>query len=121
MTALADAQGVVPRGFNGYDPAAFRRIRHRGNRRLIRRDGCAQPKIRQITLRNWRDLAVRKRKTEVDPQLTRPIAIAEKAGLAMPLTRKLVALIQDIEEGRRPLAIETLDALKAEYDKENGQ
>ena len=38
----------------------------------------------------------------------------------MPLTRKLVALIQDIEEGRRPLAIETLDALNAEYDKENG-
>ena len=69
----------------------------------------------------WRDLAVRKRKTEVDPQLTRPIAVAEAAGIKMPLTQRLVSLIQDIEDGRRPLSLETLDALNAEYNGGTGQ
>ena len=121
LTALADAQGVVPRGFNGYDPAAFRTgsditaIDASFDEMVVhnRKSAKSHSGI-------WRDLAVRKRKTEVDPQLTRPIDIAKKAGFAMPLTRKLVALIQDIEDGRQPLAIETLDALKEEYDKGNG-
>jgi 2-dehydropantoate 2-reductase len=117
MTTLADAQGVIPRGFNGYDPEAFRAGSN---------TDATDASFDAMVVHNrksakshsgiWRDLAVRKRKTEVDPQLTRPITVGEQAGLAMPLTRKLVTLIQDIEEGRRPLSIETLDALKAEYD-----
>jgi 2-dehydropantoate 2-reductase len=118
MTALADAQGVIPRGFNGYDPAAFRSD---SDAAAIDASFDAMVTHNRKSAKShsgiWRDLAVRKRKTEVDPQLTRPIAIAEKAGLEMPLTRKLVALIQDIEAGRLPLAIETLDALKGEYEK----
>jgi len=122
MTTLADAQGVVPRGFNGYDPAAFR-----GGAVTADVDASFNAMVahnRKSAKSHsgiWRDLAVRKRKTEVDPQLTRPIAVAEEAGLEMPLTRKLVMLIQDIEEGRRPLSLETLDALRDEYDKEAGQ
>ena len=112
MTALAECQGVVPLGFNGYDPAAFQREAH---------TSAIDASFEAMVLHNqksakshsgiWRDLAVRKRKTEVDPQLTIPIEIAENIGLAMPLTQKLVELIQEIEVGGRPLAIETLDAL----------
>ena len=64
----------------------------------------------------WRDLAVRKRKTEVDPQLTLPVEIGRKMGRDLPLTRCLVELIQDIESGRRRLSLETLDALKASHE-----
>lgn len=122
MTMLADAQGVIPRGFNGYDPAVFR-----GGAETADVDASFDAMVahnRKSAKSHsgiWRDLAVRKRKTEVDPQLTSPIVVAEEAGLAMPLTRKLVTLVQDIEEGRRPLALETLDALREEYGKGSGQ
>jgi 2-dehydropantoate 2-reductase len=118
MTALADAQGVTPRGFNGYDPAAFRAG---ANQALAQASFDAMVAHNRTSAKThsgiWRDLAVRKRKTEVDPQLTRPIAVAEAHGMGMPLTRRLVALIQDIEDGRRPLAWQTLDALKAELER----
>ena len=117
LTALADAQGVAPQGFNGYAPAAFRAGAD---------PAAADASFDAMVAHNrksakthsgiWRDLAVRKRRTEVDPQLTRPIAVGAGMGHPMPLTRRLVALIQDIEEGRRPLAWETLDALRAAYD-----
>jgi 2-dehydropantoate 2-reductase len=59
----------------------------------------------------WRDLAVRKRKTAVDAQIA-PIADeAARAGLEAPRVRRLVALIHDIEDGRRRQERSTLLAL----------
>jgi 2-dehydropantoate 2-reductase len=118
MTALSEAaQDVAPKGFNGYDPAAFR---PGADPALTAASLDAMVAHNRTSAKThsgiWRDLAVRKRKTEVDPQLTRPIAEGEKIGHPMPLTRRLVALIQDIEAGRRPLAWETLDALKSTYE-----
>ena len=51
----------------------------------------------------WRDLAVRKRRTEVDVQIGPIPAIAARHGLATPLVDRLVAMIHEIEEGRRPM------------------
>lgn len=117
MTVLADAQGVDPRGFNGYDPAAFR---PGADPALAAASFDAMVAHNRTSAKThsgiWRDLAVRKRKTEVDPQLTRPIAVAQAQGIPMPLTRRLVALIQDIETGTRPLSWDTLDALKADHE-----
>ena len=59
----------------------------------------------------WRDLAVRKRKTEIDAQIAIIAEIAEKHGHPAPITRRLVALIHDIEDGRRTLDIANLDRL----------
>ena len=54
---------------------------------------------------------MRQRKTEVEAQLG-PVAAAGAAQkIATPLTARLVELIHDIEEGRRPLDWVTLDAL----------
>ena len=51
----------------------------------------------------WRDLVVRKRKTEVDGQLGMLARKGEALGVAMPLTRRLAELIGDLEDGRRPM------------------
>ncbi|MEI6246716.1 MAG: ketopantoate reductase C-terminal domain-containing protein, partial [Acidobacteriota bacterium] len=59
----------------------------------------------------WRDLAVRKRPTEVDAQLGIVVILGAEAGVPTPLTARLVALIHDIEMGARPQSLETLDAL----------
>jgi len=59
----------------------------------------------------WRDLAVRKRRTEVDPQVGAVVEIAEAHGIDTPVLRRLVQLIHDIEEGRRPQSAETFATL----------
>ena len=61
----------------------------------------------------WRDLAVRKRKTEVGAMLGATVAKARGFGLAMPLTERLIALIEDLETARRQMAWENLDQLVA--------
>ncbi|MEL6207212.1 MAG: 2-dehydropantoate 2-reductase N-terminal domain-containing protein [Pseudomonadota bacterium] len=116
LTELAAEQGVAPKGFNGYDPAAFR-----AGADPAKTDASFDAMVahNRTSAKShsgiWRDLAVRKRRTEVDPQLTRPIAIGAEAGRPMPLTRRLVVLIQDIENGRRSLSWDTLDALNETF------
>ena len=61
----------------------------------------------------WRDLAVRKRPTEVDAQLGIVVTLGAEAGVPTPLTARLVELIHEIERGARPQSLDTLDALAA--------
>lgn len=64
----------------------------------------------------WRDLAVRKRKTEVPQQLNPVILEGEKLGFSMPLLTILVELIHEIEEGERPLQLENLKELECSFN-----
>ena len=59
----------------------------------------------------WRDLAVRKRKTEVDAQIAVIAELGLDAGVATPRVSRLVELVHDVEEARRPQSWETLAAL----------
>jgi len=106
------ASGARLEAFDGFDPAAFLPQAS---------EAAAAASLDALVAFNrrsakthsgiWRDLAVRKRKTEVEAQLG-PVAKAGAAkGIPTPLTLKLIALIHDIEEGRRPLDWATLDAL----------
>ena len=61
----------------------------------------------------WRDLAVRKRRTEVDAQIGIIVTLGAEAGVPTPLTARLVELIHDIEEGRRSQSLATLDLLSS--------
>ena len=112
ILAVADARGVTPEAFDGFDPAAY------GPRAP---DGAASRSLDALVAHNrrsakshsgiWRDLAVRKRRTEVDAQLGIVVSLGREAGVATPLTARLVELIHDIENGVRPLSLDTLDAL----------
>jgi 2-dehydropantoate 2-reductase len=59
----------------------------------------------------WRDLVVRKRKTEVEAHLGATLERAARHGLTLPLTHRLLELIGEIEAGRRPMAWTNLDEL----------
>lgn len=61
----------------------------------------------------WRDLAVRKRRTEVDAQLGVAVIQGRACGIEMPLTERLIELIHEIENGTRPQGIGALEALAA--------
>jgi len=59
----------------------------------------------------WRDLAVRKRRTEAEHQLGPIVAVAREHGLSSPITARLVALVREIEDGRRVQDWASLDLL----------
>lgn len=114
ILAVAEARGVSPAGFDGFDPASYLPSAPKG---------AAERSLDQLVAHNrksvkthsgiWRDLAVRKRRTEVDAQLGIIVALGDEAGVSAPLTAKLVELIHDIENGVRAQSLETLDALAA--------
>jgi len=52
----------------------------------------------------WRDLAVRKRRTEVDVQIAPIAEIGKTHGIACPAVEGLVAMIHEIEDGKRALS-----------------
>lgn len=112
VLAVATARGVVPVGFNGFDPGCFAPgASDAGARASI----AALAEFNRHTAKTHsgihRDLAVRKRKTEVDPQIGVIVALGREVGIATPAIACLVGLIHDIEDGRRPLAYETFDVL----------
>jgi 2-dehydropantoate 2-reductase len=112
VMAVALNQGVTPLGFNGFDPLAFMPDAPEA---LARRSVADMAEFNRHTAKThsgiWRDLAIRKRKTEVDAQIAIIGEIGAKAGIATPTIDRLVALIHDIEDGRRPQSWATLDQL----------
>ncbi len=106
---VAAARRVTPQGFNGFDPTAFRP----GGDASASFDAMVAQNRRSAKTHSgiWRDLAVRRRPTEVDAQLG-PIADAGRAvGVPTPLVRQLTAMIHEIERGQRPLTRDNLDEL----------
>ena len=112
ILAVAAARGVRPEGFDGFDPASYLPGAP---------PGAAERSLDELVVHNrksvkthsgiWRDLAVRKRRTEVDAQLGIIVTLGELSGVKAPLTKRLVELIHEIENGTREQSLETLEAL----------
>jgi 2-dehydropantoate 2-reductase len=109
VMAVADAEGVRAEGFNGFDPDAFGKA---GTEEAARASIAAMVAFNRTSTKThsgvWRDLAVRKRRTEVDVQIAPISAIAGRHGLATPLIDRLVAMIHEVEQGRRPMTDDNL-------------
>ncbi|MGH7592689.1 MAG: ketopantoate reductase family protein [Gemmatimonadales bacterium] len=114
ILAVADARGVTPEAFDGFDPAAYLPTAP-ASAAAQSLDNLVAHNRRSAKTHSgiWRDLAVRKRPTEVDAQLGIVVALGAAAGVATPLTARVVELIHDIERGYRPLSLDTLDTLAA--------
>jgi len=113
VMAVARARGVTPLGFNGFDPQAFM---PGSSTEDARRSIAAMEEHNRHTAKThsgvWRDIAVRKRKTEVDAQFAIIIDLAREAGVEAPITRRLVDLVHEVENGR-PQSWDVLDELLA--------
>jgi 2-dehydropantoate 2-reductase len=109
---VAAARGVQPVGFNGFDPTAFAPD---APEQRSRESIVALAEFNRHTAKThsgiWRDLAVRKRRTEVDPQIGVIAKLGAEVGVDTPVIRRLVQLIHDIEDGRRALSAETMQVL----------
>jgi 2-dehydropantoate 2-reductase len=115
ILAVAAARGITPESFDGFDPAAYLPDAPAGSADRSLEALVAHNRTSAKTHSGiWRDLAVRKRPTEVDAQLGIIVRLGRDAGVAVPLTARLIALIHDVERGARPMSLDTLSALAAE-------
>ena len=110
--AVAAARGVRPEAFDGFDPMAFSPEASDAEARasldaLVRFNRGSAKSHSGV----WRDLAVRKRQTEVDAQIAPIAMLGDEVGVDTPLTARLVELIHDVEAGTRPQSWATLEAL----------
>lgn len=112
ILAVAMARGVHPEAFDGFDPAAYlpdapARAAEQSLDQLVAHNRKSAKTHSGI----WRDLAIRKRPTEVDAQLGIVVRLGAEVGVATPLTARVVELIHEIERGDRVQSMEALDAL----------
>ncbi|MEY3664847.1 MAG: hypothetical protein RLZZ153_1029 [Pseudomonadota bacterium] len=109
---VAAARAVKPIGFNGFDPAAFSPD---ATLQASRDSIAALAEFNRHTAKThsgiYRDLAIRKRRTEVDPQIGTIAQLGAQIGIYTPAISRLVDLIHDIEDGRRPMSETTFEAL----------
>ena len=112
--AVAERSGIRLQPFDEYDPADYHAA-GRGDTAARERAMASIAAHYRAAVKTktgiWRDLAVRKRKTEVGAMLGATVAKAGKLGLTMPLTERLIAMIEDIERDRRPMSWANLDEL----------
>ena len=112
----AEAAGIRLEPFDEYAPADYCAA--------ARGDLAARQRAMEIIARHyrqhtktktgiWRDLVVRRRKTEVGALLGATVAKARMLGRDMPLTERLIAMIEDLERGRRVMSWDNIDELVA--------
>jgi 2-dehydropantoate 2-reductase len=112
VVRVALARGIRLESFDGFDPAAFREdasdeAAHLSLDALVTHNRTSAKTHSGI----WRDLAVRKRKTEVDAQLGPVVEAGRELDIGTPLNARLVELIHEIENGRRQQAAANVAAI----------
>ena len=111
---VAEAEGVRLEAFDEFDPAWYRAARAGDAGAVARAMAAIAAFYRGHTKTKtgiWRDLVVRKRKTEVEAHLGATLERAGRHGFPAPLTRRLLALIGEIETGQRAMAWQNLEEL----------
>jgi 2-dehydropantoate 2-reductase len=116
---VAQAAGVRLQGFDVFDPLKLRPrtpAEVEEARAVLDRfaDFC-RPRVK-VRSGPWRDLAVRKRPTEVDHMVGWVIAEGRARGIPMPLNEHLVRQVKEIEAGQRTRGRHNLDELEARRD-----
>ncbi|MCQ4158578.1 2-dehydropantoate 2-reductase [Roseomonas sp. GC11] len=109
---VAAAEGVTPLGFNGFDPAAFA---------PGAAEAAAAASVAAMVAFNrpnakthsgiWRDLWVRRRRTEVDAQLLPVAEAGRRHAIPTPALDRLIAQVHACETGARPMADANLTEL----------
>jgi 2-dehydropantoate 2-reductase len=106
---VALAEGVQPRGFNGFEIDAFS---SGASEAAARRCVAAMSDFNRGSAKThsgiWRDLWVRKRRTEVDVQILPIVECGVRHGIGCPATSRLVEMIHEVEQGKRPMSDDNL-------------
>ena len=111
VLAVAKALSIKLEPFNGFDPIPLSGDDREAGLKSLHDMVIHNRRSEKTHSGIWRDLVVRKRKTEVDYQLGPVVEHAKKIGASTPITERLIELIHEIENGSRPLSADNLDLL----------
>jgi len=114
VVAVGEAQGVRFETFDGFDPTVFRPGSPVDTTRLAKSwEGQVAYWNRHDVKRTgiWRDLAIHKRRTEVDRLVGAVIDVADQRSIPVPGVKRLVALVHAIEDGKLAQDTANLDTL----------
>ncbi|MSQ54734.1 MAG: ketopantoate reductase family protein [Betaproteobacteria bacterium] len=109
---VALARGIRPATIPSFDPVAFMQGGSTASARTCL-DNLAERRRNAGKTHSgfWRDLAVRKRRTEIDPLMGTVATLARESGIDTPALRTLIGLVHDVEDGRRGLSMDTFKVL----------
>jgi 2-dehydropantoate 2-reductase len=110
---VAEKEGIKPEPFDNWTPELLYPVRK--GEELEKSYFTLAERLRGYTKTRtgiWRDLAVRKRKTEVFEQLNPVIQIGEKHGFNMLLIKSIVSMIQEIELSEREMSMQNVEVLE---------
>lgn len=117
---VAQAVGIKLESFDAFEPLKMLP----GNKTEMMEamavlDGVAAHHRKRVKVRTgfWRDLAVRRRPTEIDYLTGWVISEGRKRGISMPLNEYLVAQVKEIEQGKRQRGLHNLEELEKMYIK----
>ena len=114
VCAIANRAGIQLEPFDGFDPSAFH-----PDADIARADSSLDDLVTfnrgsaKTHSGIWRDIAVRKRKTEADAQLGAIVDEAARLQTDAPITRALLSMMHEIELGDRQQDDRNLDELLA--------
>jgi 2-dehydropantoate 2-reductase len=115
VVRVADAERVRYEPFDGYDPSAMRFARPR-NWPAVKASLAGLERRYRVSLKAnsgiWRDLAVRRRPTEVGAQLGELAECARPHGISVPLIDQIIAMIHEIERGPRRMDAAGMEVLR---------
>lgn len=117
---VAEKENITPMGFDDWEPNL---VYPREKRNAAVLDAQLERLAERMATNKktksgiWRDLAVRKRKTEVEFQLVPIIEIGREYGLPLPLTSYVVQTIREIENGEKAMDWKNLYQLKEIHNK----
>jgi len=105
VVAVATAEGVVLRGFNGFVPAAFGPA---GSEAAARESIAALVAFNAASAKShsgvWRDIWVRGRVSAARAQVGAVVEIGAGHGIACPIIAKLIKMIGECERRERPMS-----------------
>ncbi|WP_416068127.1 ketopantoate reductase family protein [Rhizobium sp. ZK1] len=112
VATVAAINNIKPEAFDGFDPAAFGPLAT-PEQTTKSFDDMSVHNRKSVKSHSgiWRDLAVRKRKTEVDAQVLPVVEIGKESRVPTPLAARVITMIHEIEDGKRPLAMANIEEL----------
>lgn len=114
VLAVADYAGVKAVAFDDWNPEDAYPIENRNNEQMNKQLDVHVKRLRsysKVYSGIWRDIVVRKRKTEKPYHFIPVFKLATEANLDMPLCKLLLAMLSEVEIGKRPLSIDNLEVL----------
>lgn len=111
---IAEQRGTALEPFNPFDPSGFVSGASAADADRVFENLHAQ-RLKSAKKHSgmWRDIAVRKRRTEADTLLVPVLEAARAEGIATPLNNRMLTMIRELEQNRRVQGWENFDELNA--------